>query len=90
MLLTVSNVTNNDQLRLAFKLGSNSLLGKLSQDADKDKHLNVNTQYDLEELFYNQQYEIAELIPLSDFVVQARVTSRDGFNRPNMKGTFLY
>ena len=87
--LTVDNVEDNHQLRQAFKLGSNSLLGKLSQDGDKDKHINVNNQQDLEELFYNDHYEISELIPISDYVVQARVTSRAGFNRPNLKGDEL-
>ena len=89
LFLTPDNVTENKQLRDAFKLGSNSLLGKLSQDPDLDQQAFLSNQKDLEKLFYNEAFEITDLIAISDFVLQARVKWREGFNRPNYKGSVV-
>lgn len=87
--LTVANVCDNRQLRDAFKLGSNSLLGKLSQDSDFDQQVNLSNQEDLDALFYDEHKSIVDIIPVSSHVIQARVKSRPGFNRPNKKGSVI-
>ena len=87
--LTPDNVTSNTQLRDAFKLGSNSLLGKLSQDADMDEQVFLSNQEDLDRLFYDVSHELVDVTPVSDYVVQARVKRRTGYNHANMKGSVI-
>lgn len=87
--LSLDNVCDNRQLRDAFKLGSNSLLGKLSQDSDYDYQVNVSNQLDLNSLFYDATKDIVEIIPVSPHVVQTKVKSKSGFNKPNMKGNVI-
>ena len=84
--LSPNNVQNNRQLRDAFKLGSNSLLGKLSQNADMDKDVNLSSQDELDKLFYHPNYQISDFFPLSDYVIQAKVKTKAGYNKPNLTG----
>ena len=87
--LTKDNVINNPQLRDAFKLGSNSMLGKLSQDADLDQQVFVSNQDDLDRLFYDVSTELVDVTPVSDYVVQARIKRRAGYNKANTKGSVV-
>ena len=87
--LTVENVSNNGQLRDAFKLGSNSMLGKLSQDPDADQQVFLSNQIDLDRLFYSPQTELVDIMAISDTVIQARIKRRSGFNLPNQKGSVV-
>ena len=59
LYITVDNVSNNGQLRDAFKLGSNSMLGKLSQDPDADQQVFLSNQIDLDRLFPQSSHRIS-------------------------------
>ena len=89
LALTCSNVSDNRQLRDAFKLGSNSLLGKLSQDSDQDIKVNVNNQDALDQLFYNVDTEITQIVPVAATVMEVKLKRKAGFNRPNLKGNVI-
>lgn len=89
LTLNTDNVTDNRQLRDAFKLGSNSLLGKLSQDGDQETQVNINNQDELDALFHDPSSEITQVLPVAATVVQTKLKRRSGFNRPNLKGNVI-
>jgi hypothetical protein len=82
--LTLSNVSNNPSKRFLSKLMANSFFGKFQQKCNKTKTTFVNSQANLEDVFFSTD-KIKNIFCFDDKICQLEINCEETEKRPNFK-----
>ena len=83
--LTPENVTFNSVQRSVTKEGLNSILGKMSQDANLTKKLFLDSSDEFERILNEASDEISEIMPINQNIVQVQTKKRQGYEQISLK-----